>query len=127
MAFSCTIALLIYRKRIQLYSMKPQREKAGESRHIYALMQSFGYSLELAVLVMASLLISWARVYLGYHSLSQVLVGAALGILLAWLWMGVMTWLNTQRRVKDVCDRLRPLVYIRTSDSWWPAPTRHTS
>ena len=59
------------------------------------------HSRRVRVLVLAGLwaaagLTAWSRVYLGYHSVRQVVVGAAVGAVLAGVWFGSTAWARAQ-------------------------------
>ena len=62
--------------------------------------------IESVGLLVASCLVAASRVYLGYHSIDQVLAGAVLGVVMAFVWVvvmsrlaGVYAWLAGSRLV----------------------------
>jgi dolichyldiphosphatase len=72
------------------------RRPAGQSKNTKTQQQSASQSLSVAERAATSLLalvvacmIAWSRIYLGYHTPKQVLVGCAAGTVTAFAWFGV--------------------------------------
>jgi len=111
MSFCCIVALMLYRRRYEL------ARKATNS-FISHLMMSLFYKIEMALLFIVSGLICVARVYLGYHSSTQVVAGIVLGSLAGRYWITTMSYLNESGILDRACSILMPIIPLQ--NSWWP-------
>jgi len=56
------------------------------------------------VLAVCTAVVAWSRVYLGYHSLDQVIAGITLGAVYGSLWVQLMSMPLTLRLFDYVCN-----------------------
>lgn len=116
MTFSCTIAILIFTRR---YARVHHRHSPPpKSEFTSSLIASPIYLLELSIFVTATILTCWARVYLGYHTVLQVVIGALLGVLNARLWVIVMDHAHASGALQRCTRALKPICPLRCD--WWP-------
>lgn len=123
MAFCFAMTLLSYHAKKKVVAAR------GRCRDGFAerLVTSNMYAIEVLILGAASVVISWARVYLGYHTLVQVVVGYLLGSACALAWWTLTASLHSRGVLDAFCEALYAWcgvpIHNDTNTAWWPPST----
>eukprot|EP00889_Picochlorum_renovo_P000070 jgi/Picre1/27100/NNA_000070.t1 len=127
MAFCFAMTFLSYRAKKRVVACRGSKDGFAER-----LVTSNMFAIEILILGVASLIISWARVYLGYHSVIQVVAGYLLGIGFALIWWTLTSTLHSRGVLDAVCEALYAWcgvpIHNDTNSFWWPnAPSSFSS
>jgi len=101
MAFCTVTALLWYLRgrRAQLMTGKELQDTFS-----CRLIGSLYTRLELGLLCFCSLLVSYSRIHLGYHTASQVVCGIVVGTACAYVWNKMTLFLHAQGVLSKICE-----------------------
>lgn len=119
MAFCFSVTLLSYLAKKKVVASRGTRAGFADR-----LVTSKMFAMEISLLGISSVIISWARVYLGYHTLLQVLVGYMLGVVCALAWWSLTGNLHSQGILDAACEALYTWcgipIHNDTNNAWWP-------
>ncbi|KAG5937136.1 hypothetical protein E4U53_000074 [Claviceps sorghi] len=89
--WSVSLALFLLLRHRPPPSVRPQQQQLAQGPRPWSLVERTAVSLAAGAVAAAT---AWSRIYLNYHTPRQVLVGSAMGVLIALAWYGLTSTLR---------------------------------
>lgn len=95
----CCLWYIIY---VQVYPFGPfYLEDIDKQSHVYSRNSSSDVTVNLVIHCNGCTLTSTFRIYLGYHTASQVVIGSSIGIAYGWLWYKLVDYVHSTKWIID--------------------------